>query len=530
MSYTEYGIGALDQFNGMFAFAISDVQDGSVLLVRDQLGIKPLYYYHAPDGTLVFSSELGALVANPVVPRQLDHESLSMLLVDRFIDDPFTLFKDVYQLPPGHWLRWTDGKTDIQQYYQFEPQPHPHDESEAIEELRARLDETVASQLVADVPVAAFLSGGIDSSTVTAFAARHLGADLHTFSVGFSHSAYDESGVARAVAKHVKSTHHELRVEDSTFDPELMERIVRHVGQPLGDASCIPTLMLSEYARKHVKVVLSGDGGDEFYGGYTYVMWAGRIAQMRDRIPHPWRRLIQALLNPLSRVAPGRAAVVTRRARKALALTFLESREMMRCMMAQWQPSDLSSLLADPPPGPLRVAGGQPLVDPDTVSPVEFAMDYVSKTQLRGAFIRKVDRMSMATSLEVRVPLLDRRIVEFALKLPIELKVRQSVGKYILRKAGRPYLPDEVYSHPKQGFLPPLFEWFNDEFWSLMRQTCARGGELSQLFKRTALERIISDGMHAYSNQQRVSYDAATARAWLMAQLGYWLRAFRVSM
>lgn len=527
-SYATDGLACLDRFNGMFAFAISDAMEGSLLLVRDQIGIKPLYYYLAHDGNLVFSSELGSLISHSAVPRRLDHDSLATLLVDRWIAEPFTLFEHIFQLPPGHWLRWADGKVEVQSYYEFFPQPEPLDDTDALEELRERLRETVRSQLVADVPVAAFLSGGIDSSTVAAFASRELGTKLHTFTVGFANREYDESHVARAVATHVGSTHHELLVEDSSFDPGLMERIVRHIGQPLVDTSCIPTLLVSDFASDYVKVVLSGDGGDEFFGGYRHILWAARIRRA-SRWPGWTRRMANVLLAAIDYMPNPRWAVTARRTRKALALTFCDPIEIQRRLGSLWLPEELPSFLASPPKE-LRPVSVRSFVDPLKVSPEEFAMDYLAKTSMVNGILRKVDRMSMAASLEVRVPLLDRRVFEFALRLPLNLKVRGDTGKYLLRESARPWLPDAVFSHPKQGFSPPLQDWFNDRFWILTRDLCRPGTDIARLFRRRELDRMLDDGMKPYDHQVRVSYDAASARAWLIAQLGVWLRMYKISL
>jgi asparagine synthase (glutamine-hydrolysing) len=279
------GLAALDELNGMFGFALHDRDDGAVTLVRDPVGIKPLYYWLGSDGELVFSSELASLLAHPSVPRRLDHRSLTMLLVDRCVADPFTLLDGVHQLPPGHWLRWRDGRVEVQRYWQLELRPEPMDERAATEALRKLLEESVRSQLVADVPVGVFLSGGIDSSTVAALAARVTDGPVHSFNVGFASPEFDESEIARAVARHIGSEHHELRVEDASFDPDILDVVVDHVGQPLGDLSCIPTYLVSKFARERVTVILSGDGGDEFFGGYDHMHWAARVRRVQKTTP-----------------------------------------------------------------------------------------------------------------------------------------------------------------------------------------------------------------------------------------------------
>lgn len=527
-SWAHDGPACLDDFNGMFGFAVSNARDGSLTLVRDQIGIKPLYYYHAPAGDLYFSSELGSLVAHPAVPRQLDHDSLAMLLVDRYVADPYTMYRGVRQLPPGHLLHWRDGNVDVRSYYQFRPEAQNLSEGEALEEMRRRLEESVRSQLVADVPVAAFLSGGIDSSAVVAHAAGCLeDRKLHTFTVGFEHSAYDESRLAALVARHCGTEHHELRVENSSFDPLLLQRVVRHVGQPLGDTSCIPTYIVSEFASRHVKVVVSGDGGDEFFAGYRHMLWAGDIARAKKRYPVAMRRAAAHALRVTVPVTPSALGPAMRRVRRGLDATFPDPPEMMRRLLALWQPEEVADLLDTPMPS-LRPASCRPIVDPARVEPETYAGDYLSKTLMVGGILRKVDRMSMAASLEVRVPLLDRRVFEFALTLPLELKLRDRTGKYLLREAVRPLLPAEVFSHPKQGFSIPLRDWFNDAFWEMTRELTGPGTEVARLFKPGAIEGVLSGGLDALALQHRTSLDAAAARAWLLAQLGQWMQTFRV--
>ena len=528
--YARHGRDTLSAINGMFAFAIHDRDDGSVLVARDPIGIKPLYYWQGPSGELVFSSELGSLLAHPSIPRKLDQRALAMLLVDRAVGDPLTLFEGVQQLPAGHYLYQRNGKVQVDRYWQMRFAPEPMQEREAIELLREHLDETVRSQLVADVPVGVFLSGGIDSSTVAAFAARAKDSPIHSFNVGFASPDFDESAIARSVAQHIGSVHHELRVEDASFDPAILDVIVDHVGQPLGDLSCIPTYLVSKYARNEVTVILSGDGGDEFFGGYDHMHWAARVQRVRAKTPAVVRRLGQLALASAATLAVGPAVQHARRARKGLELTFCEPLEQVRRMMSLWSEAEARALLAERLDGELPPAFTG---DPSTLTglaPEEFAMATLAQTYMQSAILTKVDRMSMAASLEVRVPLLDRRIIEFALRCPLSLKVRGRVGKHILREAGRPYLPDAVYSHPKKGFGLPLHGWFNAEFWELFEALYAEGSPAAALFERRALAQTLAEGRAAHRAGRSISSQAAAGRVWLLAQLGRWMERFRVAV
>lgn len=525
------GTAALDELNGMFGFAIHDARDDSVTLVRDPIGVKPLHYWHGPAGELAFSSELGSLLEVDAIPRRLDRASLATLLVDRCVPDPFTMFDGVLQLPPGHLLVWKAGETRVERYWQLRITPEPMEEREAIEELRARLEESVASQLVADVPVGVFLSGGIDSSTVAALAARQVEGPIHSFNVGFSSPDFDESKIAREVAAHIGAEHHELRVEDAAFDPALLDRIVDHVGQPLGDLSCIPTWLVSRFARDEVTVILSGDGGDEFFGGYEHMKWAARIQRVAQGTPAFARRVGQAVLAGAALVPSfgGGVGIAerTRRARRGLALTFCEKDEQLRRLMSLLSEDEARTLLG------ARFEGLHPWmhVPPDTLdglAPEEYAMAVLAQSYMTSAILTKVDRMSMAASLEVRVPLLDRRVVEFALRCPLAHKVRGATGKHVLREAGRPFLPDAVYSHPKKGFGLPIHDWFNGEFWDLLEELYRPGRPAAALFDRRALDRTIARGRAAQREGARISSQNAAARVWLLAQLGRWMERFEV--
>ena len=528
-AWDDRGEACLDDLNGMFGFAVWDREARSLTLVRDPIGIKPLYYWLGSDGRLVFSSELGSLVAHPDVPRRLDPASLEMLLVDRCLSDPWTLFEGVHQLPPGHLLRWRAGRVEVRRYWDYEVHPEALGEGAAREELRSLLEESVRSQLVADVPVGVFLSGGIDSSTVAALAARQADGPLHSFNVGFSTPEFDESALAREVARYIGTEHHELRVDDAGFDPTILETVVDHVGQPLGDLSCIPTLLVSRFARERVKVVLSGDGGDELFGGYDHIHWAARVRRVSERTPAVVRRLGSAVLAGVAPVTPSAVATPTRRARKGLELTFCEPLEQVRRTLSLWSPEEARELLAERRDSSLRSSYFGDAAEFERLEPEDFVMAVLARSYMASAILTKVDRMSMAASLEVRVPLLDRRVVDFALRCPLDLKIRGREGKFLLREAGRDLLPEAVYSHPKQGFGLPLHEWFNDEFWQLFESLFETGGPAAALFEPASLRRTLDEGRRAHRQGARISKQTASARVWLLAQVGLWMKRFEVT-
>lgn len=532
-AFQQRGLRALPAFNGMFAFAICDRSDGSLVLARDPLGIKPLYWWSGPAGELVFSSELRSLLVHPSIPRKLDKRSLEMLLVDRYVSDPWTMLEGVKQLPPGHWLRWRAGKIEIGAYARLDMHPEPIDEADALHELRARLDETIRSQLVADVPVGVFLSGGIDSSTVAAYAAQVVhasGERLKTFSIGFDDPEYDESSLARAVSRHLGTDHRELRLSSGEFELATLDRILDHVGQPLGDTSCIPTLAVCELAAREVKVALSGDGGDELFGGYDHMFWAARMRFLTDTTPAPLRRAGSAVLAHVAPMARGQMANRLRRARKGLELSLHAPLEQFRLSRALWQPRELESLCAHAHAGSLlrRDIDLEPEVI-DRLEPEELVMLVLARTFMPGAILPKVDRMSMAASLEVRPPLLDRRIVEFAMRLPLEHKIHGRTGKHLLREAGRHLLPPAVYEHRKQGFALPLHRWFNHDFWQLVDELYAPGSPAASLFRDGELKRVLASAKHAGSDVANLSTGNAATRAWMLASLARWMQRYGVA-
>jgi asparagine synthase (glutamine-hydrolysing) len=529
-AFAAAGSASLASVNGMFAFAVAGLKSRELTLVRDPLGIKPLYYHHTAGGDLIFSSELKGLLAHPLVPRRLDRCSLAALLIDRYIADPWTLLEGVYQLPPGCLLRWKNGRIEVEAYYELQLTSGPNRSAGYLEELEQILSNVVRSQLAADVPVGILLSGGIDSSTVAAYARRNHAGRIQSFSVGFSRPGYDESPLARRVAAYLDLEHHELPLEDGTFDEEVLDQVIDHVGQPLGDVSCIPTLMVSRLARRHVKVVLSGDGGDELFGGYDYIFWAARVRRVAEWVPQSIRFAAAQLLAVLARAPLGRSAALVRRARKGLDLTFASPRQQLRGLLALWNEDQVASLLHEGETIAPRSPFERLPHSLDELSTEEFVMAALTKTKLPGAILTKVDRMSMAAGLEVRPPLLDRRVVEFAARLPLDQKIRRGIGKHLLREAGRRLLPAEVYRHPKQGFSLPLAAWLNGRFWELLHDLYIPGSPGASLFDRRRLERVFRDGRRAGQDQAVISDHSAVARVWQLAMVGRWIERFRVSV
>jgi asparagine synthase (glutamine-hydrolysing) len=467
-AYEEFGDRCPEYFNGMFAFALWDAPRRRLLLARDHVGIKPLYYWIGKD-QMVFGSELKSVITHPSVPREIDLWALDQFLTLEYIPTPRTIFKGINKLPAGHRLIYEQGQAQIEQYWDIPERATPTDEGTIIEVLTGLIDDSVKMQLMSDVPLGAFLSGGIDSSTVVASMSRSSNLPVRTFSIGFDDATYNELPYARAVASRYKTQHTEEILDPDIAD--LAERLVRHLDEPFGDFSIFPTYLVSEVARREVKVVLSGDGGDELFGGYdTYV------AQDMDRyyryLPSTFRRSIFPALMAQIPPRPAKKGLINKTKRfvegAALPSSWQHTRWMMfmtqEDKLALYQPEVLASLDGQDSAAVLedhfsRIARRDGLAQ----------QQYVDiKTYLVDDILTKVDRMSMAVSLETRVPLLDYRIVEFAVNLPPQTKLYRGQTKRILKQAMEDRLPYDVLHKPKQGFSIPLKNWLRGPLKPLM--------------------------------------------------------------
>jgi asparagine synthase (glutamine-hydrolysing) len=459
-AYEEYGDDCLEHFNGMFGLALWDARRRRLLLARDRLGIKPMYY-HLSSEQFVFGSELKAVIAHPDVPRDIDLVALDYFLTLEYVPGPRTIFNNIYKLPAGHRLIIEDGACRLEEYWTISHQAVPGDEESCRETLSELIRDAVSMQLVADVPLGAFLSGGLDSSTVVANMSQASATPVQTFSIGFGEASYNELPYARLVAGAFGTQHHEEWLQPDVA--ALAERLVTQFDEPFADFSIFPTYLVSQVARKSVKVVLSGDGGDELFAGYdTYV--AQRLAhRYYDWLPGPLRRNMLPRLLDLLPPQPAKKGVVNKAKR------FVEG----AALPTAWQHARWMMFINESDKGQLyrpdlRLALNGDVATTTILPHFEQAghldplarQQYVDvKTYLVDDILTKVDRMSMAVSLEARVPLLDHRIVEFALNLPPHMKLRGSTTKFLLRRAVAGLLPAEVLAKPKQGFSIPLKHW-----------------------------------------------------------------------
>jgi asparagine synthase (glutamine-hydrolysing) len=462
--YEEHGDGLLEHLRGMFAFALWDRNRRRLLIARDRLGIKPLYW-HDDGKRLAFASELKALALDPAVPRTPSLTAIADYLSFQYVPSPDSIFEGVHKLPPGHFLVCDANGPRVQRYWSLPVEPDPgHSEEFYRERLRSLLAEAVRIRLVADVPLGAFLSGGIDSSVVVALMAQALGEPVKTFSIGFEEQDWSELEHARRVAAHLGTDHHELIVKPRALD--LLPRLVWQLDEPFADPSMIPTAYVAEMARREVTVALSGDGGDEAYAGYSTYAWARRYAGI-DRVPRAMRRAAAwpaGLLHgdhPLGRKLRRVGLDVVDRHLDVMA--YFPPRDLARVL----SPALRSALGAHDPFAASRAHHARAAAASGDV-PALLYLD--AMTYMTDDVLAKVDRTSMMHSLEVRVPLLDHKVLEFVARVPFEYKLRGGVSKWILKECVRDLLPEETLNRGKQGFGVPLEHWFGAEFGTLARE------------------------------------------------------------
>lgn len=517
-AYEEYGDRCPELFNGMFGFAIWDTVKRRLFIARDHLGIKPLYYWASGD-RIVFGSELKAVIAHPDVPRVVDPVAIDHFLTLEYIPAPRTIFQGLNKLPPGHRLAFEDGKLSVEQYWDVPFQEMPHDEATCADMLADLLGDAIRMQMVSDVPLGAFLSGGIDSSAIVAFMSEASSIPVKTFSIGFDDKTYNELPYARAVARHFNTDHYEEILQPDIAG--VSERLMRHLDEPFGDFSIFPTFLVSEMARRSVKVVLSGDGGDELFGGYdTYV------AQSFDRYYRllPARIRQAALPALMARVPPQSAkkGIINKTKR------FVEGAALPSALQhTRWM-----TFMSDADKAALYLPDLQMTLNGDNAAAVIETyfrkvahadalaqQQYVDiKTYLVDDILTKVDRMSMAASIESRVPLLDYRIAEFAVNLPAQMKLRRGQTKAIFRRAMANRLPAVVLNKPKQGFSIPLKHWLRGPLRPLLTDLLSpesvrqRGYFQPQCVTRWVLEHM--DGRVNHSH-----------RLWALMVLELWHRS-----
>ncbi len=509
-AYEEWGEDFVQRLRGMFAFALWDGRDRRLLLVRDRIGIKPLYYTLLEDKSLVFGSELKAILAHPAVERCLEPRALDLFLTIEYVPSPLSILKNIYKLPAGCLLVYKEGKVQIKKYWDLRPEPQEKRSKKTLpslmDELYSLLKESVELRLLSDVPLGAFLSGGIDSSTIVGLM-RELGAcPLKTFSIGFEEVSYNELAYARRIAKTFETEHEEFILEPKVL--ELTEKLIGHLDEPFGDFSIFPTYLVSSLARAKVKVILSGDGGDELFGGYEHYQaqkiselpFAGSLAKPFSSLTKkfPPSRKKKGAWNKLRRYLQGFDQDPELRHLRWMVFLSKKDKEKL------YSKAFLESL-----GGIKEINEIEPFAEIfkrlDHFDPISGELFLDLKTYLADDIMVKVDRMSMATSLEAREPLLDHKLVEFAFSIPGEWRVQGLTTKWIFKKTMERLLPRKNIYRSKEGFSIPIKQWLKVELRDLMldylnEKRIAREG----FFNFSCLEKMIKahlEGRENYSHQ-----------------------------
>jgi asparagine synthase (glutamine-hydrolysing) len=506
-AWQEWGERCVERFRGMFAFALYDRNRRSLFLARDRLGIKPLFYALLPGGEFVFGSELKVLKQHPALPRRVDARAVEEYFALGYVPEPRTIFRDVCKLPPGHTLLLERGRPvpPSRAFWDLRFAPAASgDQASLGAALIERMREAVDIRLVAEVPLGAFLSGGVDSSAVVAMMAQLQAQPVNTCAIGFDVEQFDETKYARMVAGRYATNHFEQTVASEDFD--LLDTLAGLYDEPYADSSAIPTYRVCELARKRVVVALSGDGGDEHFAGYRRYRWHMNEEKLRARLPLGLRR---ALFGTLGRLYP-KADWAPRvfRAKTTFEALARDSVAAYMHTVSQTTEGQRDALFGA---ALKRELQGYRAVEvlrghaarAGTDDPLALIQYVDTKTYLVGDILTKVDRASMAHSLEVRVPLLDHEFLEWAATVPSSLKLRGQEGKYLLKKALEPYLPREVLYRSKMGFAVPLAKWFRGPLRQRLRTSLTEGGLVeSGLFDAAYLRLLVDQhqsGLRDYS-------------------------------
>lgn len=524
--WEQWGTELPRRLRGMFAFAVWDARQRTLFLARDRVGKKPLYYAHlrpgAPDEALAFASELKSLLADPSFERDVDPQALNHYLSYQYVPQPWSIFRRARKLAPAHWLLYREGQIRTERYWSLPYEPKQQmGEKEAVEATLEALDEAVRVRLMSEVPLGCFLSGGIDSSAVVAMMRRHVTGDLRTFSIGFREEAFNELPYARQVAEKFSTVHEEFIVEPDAV--ECLGALAWHFDEPFADSSAVPTWYLSKMTRQFVTVALNGDGGDESFAGYHRYRGFPLINRWK-RLPRPMRALADAPLHLASRAAPGsvrlellawmnRATLGSPERLYAQSMIMFRGYQKEQILVPGWREV-------------LGATGGdsewlteEVMRDGSAEAAVDRMMHADIELYLPGALLPKVDRMTMAHSVEGRSPFLDHRLMEFAARLPAELKFKDARLKHLLKQAMLKYFSPEFLDRPKMGFGVPIGDWLRGDLRDLTREMLLgpRARERG-FFNMDYVGRLVDHHMRGVQNNQY--------RLWTLLMFEAWARTF----
>jgi len=528
--YEKLGVNCLEKLNGMFAFALWDKKLNKLFIARDRLGKKQLYYYqeeeqeqtpgqlkaHEGFGKFAFGSEIKAILALPDIKKEIRLDAVHDFFAYQYIPDPKSIFKHIHKLPPAHYMVIEQGKITIEKYWQLSfAQQSKCDEKQNVNILQNLITETTKRRMISDVPLGAFLSGGVDSSGVVATMSKLSDKPIKTCTIAFDNKKYNEAEFAKSVAEQYGTEHHEFLVHQNVADS--IEHIVSFFDEPFADPSLIPTFFVSELARKEVTVAIAGDGGDEVFAGYEKYATDHVENQLRNKFPDWIRKTIFPSL------ARGFGLVnldVFKRAKSLL--TSLSVSPQMGFYITnsfitdeawdQLATTDVKEQLGDYHPSSFTLEKYNEADGPDHLSKILYTD---MKTYLTGGILVKVDRMSMANSLEVRAPILDKEIIEFAATLPSDLKFKNKEKKYILKEAFKPYLTDDILYRKKMGFSVPLAQWFRVEIKEIaQRYLIDEVSGLVTIFDLQQVNKVWSEHQHEQRDHSALLWSMLMFEMW----------------
>ena len=514
-AYLQWGVDCLSHLNGMFAFAIADFRNSGhehLFLARDRAGEKPIYYWHHTNG-FSFASELKALMADFEMPRRLDVFAFDAYLEFGYVPDDMCILEGVKKLPPAHAMLYEIGKRqmNIWRYWRL-PEFHDVQEAEAnvlVEELENLLKKSVRERLVADVPVGILLSGGLDSGLITAMAARISDQPVKTFTISFpGHGKYDETVYARQVADYFSTDHHELVAEPASV--ELLPQLAEYYDEPLADSSLVPTYLVSRLTREHVTVALGGDGGDELFGGYGHYSTAASHERLRKFIPSPIRHTVADMVSHLPIGLKGRNYF----------LTLMADRKTAYRNSSYFDLHPRRKLLSAPIANELRGKINEVNECRNNANIVDYLTRLDFTTYLPDDILSKVDRASMAVSLELRAPFLDQHIVEFAFgRIPAYLKANSVKRKILPRLLAKKLLPPALDINRKQGFSLPLDSWLKSEWGAFVKEIFSDADE--NIFSQNEMKKLLANQRRGFSN---------TSRIFAITMFELWRREYKIEV
>lgn len=518
-SYEEYGPKCLEKFNGMFAFAIWDEEKKELFLARDRIGIKPLYYYFK-DGKLIFGSEIKSILEADCVKKEVNLQSMYYYLGYEFVPAPDTMFKNIYKLRQGHYAIFKNGDLKITKYWDLKFKPEITDEDEAMDRIFNALETSVKRRLISDVPLGVFLSGGLDSSTVVGFVSRLYPGKVRTFSIGYKDKTFSELPYAKIVSDFFDTEHNVLMIDP--ISPEDIEKSLYHLDEPMTDLSTIPFYLICRKAREKVTVCLSGEGGDEMFLGYDRLK-AARMNHYYNIFPSFFRKKVitplilklpdqpqkKGAINILKRFIEG---TLYPEEAGAMRWQYFLNPKIEQNIFNESSRSNISFTPFDPIYYFSRTCNSDLWIDKDTYVDIKLTM--------ADSVLMKVDKMSMATSLEVRVPFLDHEVAELCASIPANLKLHKFATKYILRKTLKKYnfLPESIIYRGKQGYSLPIKNWLREELKDYMIDLLKNSPIIKENFNNSYLSDLVREHLELKHNHNHI--------LWALINLSLWYKKF----